>query len=133
MSRHQTLTFTLRFIAVVQFALGAAFLLAPRPAAQLLGLAPAPAWTDWLFAMMAARFLGFGYGMWLAARAPHAHRAWIRAMIAIQSVDWIATIYYLSAGAVTLAQVTTAAFLPVLFVLVLLLAFPQRAPQPGAE
>ena len=119
------LVFMLRFVALVQFVLGAGFLLAPGKMAALFGLAAAPAWTGWLFAMMAARFLGFGYGMWLAARDPAAHVPWINAMIVIQAIDWLATLYYLAAGAVTLAQVTTAAFLPVVFIILILANYPR--------
>ena len=40
-------------------------------------------------------------------------------MIGIQAVDWFATIAYLLTGTVAIAQVSTAAFLPVVFVAVL--------------
>ncbi|MEA2000405.1 MAG: hypothetical protein U9N84_00745 [Actinomycetota bacterium] len=69
--------------------------------------------------MFGARALGFAYGMFHAARNPETHLEWIRAMIGIQAIDWIATIGYLVTGAVTMAQVTTAAFLPILFILIL--------------
>ena len=121
------LRFTLWFIAVVQFVLGAAFLAAPEQTAQAMGLSVAPAWTNWLFGMMAARFLGFGYGMLVAARDPPRARAWINAMVAIQAIDWLVTLKYLLTGAVTLAQVSTASFLPVLFVIILVLGLPRPA------
>lgn len=121
------LSLTLGFIAVVQIALGAAFLAAPGPTSRLFGLTVAPAWTNWLFGMMAARFLGFGYGMALAARNPLANLSWIRAMVVIQAIDWFVTLHYLTAGAVTLAQVTTASFLPAVFVVLLLASYPRPA------
>ena len=120
------LSFTLRFIAVVQIVLGFAFLLAPDVTGHMLGLAPAPDWTRWMFGMMAARFLGFGCGMLLAARDPDGSTPWIKAMIGIQAIDWVVTLYYVSSGAVTLAQVSTASFLPVIFIIVLLSNFPQQ-------
>jgi len=120
-SSSRLLIVTLRFIALVQFILGAAFLLAPEQTAGALGLADAPGWANWMFGMMAARFLGFGYGMLVAARDPAAARPWISAMIAIQAIDWIVTVKYLYAGAVTLAQVSTASFLPIIFVAILTL------------
>jgi hypothetical protein len=119
------LVWVLRFIALVQLVLGVGFLLAPGPLAQALGLAPAPVWTGWLFAMMAARFLGFAYGMSLATRDPARHIHWINAMLVIQAIDWLATVYYLSSGAVTLAQVTTASFLPVVFIALVLANYPR--------
>lgn len=131
-NNQRLMVFMLRFVAVVQWFLGIGFLLAPAGLATLLGLALAPTWTAWLFAMMAARFLGFGYGMWLAARDPRRHVHWINAMLVIQAIDWLATLYYLAAGAVTLGQVTTAAFLPVVFIVVLLANHPWRARPAGA-
>ena len=116
---------TLVLIGVVQVVLGAV-LLVPGLAATLLDLDPAPGWVDWMLVMFAARALGFGYGMFLAARDPQAHPGWIRAMVGIQVIDWVGTIGYLLAGQVTLAQVTTAAFLPVVFVAVLLARFPRQ-------
>ncbi|MBU6297062.1 MAG: hypothetical protein KGJ79_01370 [Alphaproteobacteria bacterium] len=125
-SRHpRLLSATLGLIALIQLILGAAFLAAPERTAQVLGLAAAPGWTNWLFGMMAARFLGFGYGMAVAARDPQGARSWIKAMIAIQAIDWFVTLKYLNAGAVTLAQVSTASFLPVVFVVVLTLGLPK--------
>ena len=110
---------TLYLIAAFQLVLGAAFLVAPAAMAAALGLPAAPGWTGWLFAMMAARFLGYGVGMVLAARDPGRHRAWIDTMIVIQAIDWLATVGHVLAGDVTWRQVSTAGFMPVLFVGVL--------------
>ncbi|WP_296449320.1 hypothetical protein [Rhodoferax sp. UBA5149] len=118
---------TLWFIAIVQFTLGIAFLAVPEQAAQSLGLSAAPGWANWLFGMMAARFLGFGYGMVMAVRHPEQARPWIKAMVAIQAMDWLVTLKYLYFGAVTLAQVSTASFLPVVFVVVLLIGMRRSA------
>lgn len=121
------LALTLRCIAFVQAFLGIGFLAAPEVTTRWLGLQPAPAWTNWLFGMMAARFLGYAYGMWMAARDPVAARPWITSMIAIQLVDWGVTIKYLALGAVTLTQVSTASFLPLLFVASLAICLPRRS------
>ena len=112
---------TLWLVAIIQFTLGIAFLAAPEQAAQSLGLSAAPGWANWLFGMMAARFLGFGYGMVMAVRHPEQALPWIKAMIAVQAMDWLVTLKYLYLGAVTLAQVSTASFLPVVFVVLLLI------------
>ena len=122
---------TLYLIAAFQIGLGVLFLL-PGVFADLMGLEQAPPWTAWLFAMFGARAIGFGYGMVLAARDPFANRSWIVAMVAVQGIDWLATLVYLATGAVTLAQVTTAAFVPLFFVVVLarhLFATPARSAQ----
>jgi hypothetical protein len=124
----RTMSFTLRFIALVQLVLGVGFLMVPADMASLLGLAVTPGWANWMFGMMAARFLGFGYGMLIAARQVAGNVAWLRAMVAIQLIDWAVTVKYLVSGAVTLAQVNTASFLPLVFVALLWWAWP-RAPR----
>ena len=122
---------TLITVGVFQLVFGVVFLAAPRATASLLGLTPAaPAWVNWLLAMMAARFLGYAYGMFIAARDPQRHRAWIDTMIVIQAVDWTATLAYLITGDLTLRQVTTASFMPALFIAALLRYRPRRDTTP---
>lgn len=125
---------TLLLIGIVQLVLGT-ILLIPGLFPALLGLADVPPGVDWMFAMFGARSLGFAYGMVLAARDPHRHAAWIRTMIAVQAIDWLATVAYLVTGAVTLGQVTTAAFLPVVFIVLLVRLAPsaQDAGSPPTE
>ena len=65
--------------------------------------------------------------MFATARDPARHPSWINTMIIIQAVDWIATLGYLIAGAVTLRNVTAAAFLPPLFIAALLRWHPGRS------
>ena len=110
---------TVALIVVVQVVLGLIFVLSPAMFASLLGLPPAPAWTDWMFAMLGARAFGFAYGMVIALRDIRRHASWFTAMIVVQAIDWIATMIALQEGKVTLQQVSSAAFLPVLFVAVL--------------
>ena len=120
------LQITLVFIGVVQMVLGLAFALVPTQFSAMLGLAAAPTWVYWMFAMFSARAFGFAYGMFLAARDPIKHVAWIRAMIGVQAIDWLATTYYVLTGAVTLAQVTTASFLPIIFIALLVGFYPRQ-------
>ncbi|MDJ0344903.1 hypothetical protein QMK19_30370 [Streptomyces sp. H10-C2] len=125
----RALRVTLVTVGVFQLALGALFLVAPGASAEVLGLRPAaPAWANWLFAMMAARFLGYAYGMFAAARAPRERVGWIDTMIVVQAIDWTATLAYLAASELTLRQVSTAAFAPVLFIGALLWFHPRRLP-----
>lgn len=112
--------FVIAVIAVIQVFLGVAMIVAPGPFAEFSGLPEAPEWTGWLFAMFGARCLGYAVGLFAALRDPVAHRLWLQTMLGIQAIDWIATVAYLVGGSVTLSQVTTAAFLPVLFVVALL-------------
>src|SRR2546430_15092119 len=129
MSSMRALRISLVFIGIFQPVRGALFLLVPGQAADLLGLRPAaPPWVNWLFAMMAARFLGYAYGMFTAARAPRARVAWINTMIVIQAIDWAAPIAYLIPGDLSLQQVTTAALVPVLFICALPWWHPRRLP-----
>jgi hypothetical protein len=120
------LRITLGFIGVVQFILGVVFLFIPTQFASLVHLATVPAWVPWMFAMFSARAFGFAYGMFIAMREPKAHRTWIVAMILVQAVDWIVTLYFLLQGAVTLPQVSTASFLPIIFIGVLVMRFPRE-------
>lgn len=118
---------TLIVVGIFQIFFGILFLAAPVASASLFKLEPAaPAWANWLFAMMGVRFLGYGYGMFAAARDPLGRVAWIDTMIVIQAVDWLATLGYLIAGELTLAQVTTAAIAPLLFIIALLVWHPRR-------
>jgi hypothetical protein len=77
----------------------------PATYAELLHLQPAaPAWVNWLLAICGARFVGYGIGMFVAARAPWRNRVWIDTMIAIQVVDFIAIAGYLADGVASLRQ-----------------------------
>jgi len=113
------------FIGIVQVFFGIIFMLIPSQFANMVGLETAPTWVNWLFVMMSARFFGFAYGMFIASRQPYQHRHWIIGMVGVQALDWVGTLYYLFNGTLTIAQVSTASFLPVIFVAVLLYRFPQ--------
>ena len=126
MMKVSALRITLGAIGIVQLILGVVFLFMPSQFATVLGLAVIPAWVPWMFAMFGARALGFAYGMFLAMRQPEQHRAWIGSMIVVQAIDWIATIYFVLQGAVTLPQVSGASFLPILFILVLVTRYPRQ-------
>ena len=121
------LRISLIIIGIVQGFFGVLFLVAPATAPQLLGLpGEQPAWVTWLFAMMAARFLGYAVGMLVAARDPFRGESWINTMIGIQAVDWLATLAVLATGALDIRNVTTAAVLPPLFVAALVWWHPRR-------
>lgn len=115
----KVLNFTLRFIGTVQLALGIIFLLFPQQFASFSQLEQLPGWGLWMFTQMGARFIGYGIGMFAAATNPRKYLLWIETMIGIQLIDWIGTMVYLMNGSVTLSQVSTAPFLPILFIIVL--------------
>lgn len=126
----------LRLIGLVQVFFGVLFVLAPTRAGDVLGLgAEPPSWVPWLFVMLGARFLGFGAGMFWAARDPAAHVSWIDAMIGVQVLDWIGTVVFLASGSIPLPNVASAVLLPVVFVAGLLWWHPRRqaraVPVPG--
>ncbi len=120
------LRYTLGFIGVVQIVLGLIFIFMPAQFADMLDLEAAPGWALWMFSMFGARALGFGYGMFIAMRDPARHAAWLVAMIGVQAVDWLGTVFYLIDGSVTLMQVSTAPFLPILFIAMLWYYFPRE-------
>ena len=66
-----------------------------------------------MFAMLGARALGFAYGMLIAQRDVVRYASWLVAMIIVQALDWVATLVALTAGKVTLAEVSTTPFLPI--------------------
>lgn len=121
------LRFTIGGIGVVQLVLGVVFIFAPSLFAAMLGVKEAPAWVNWMFIMFGARSLGFAYGMFIAMRDPSAHIIWLRAMIGIQVIDWLGTIYFVATGSLTLLQVSGASFLPLIFIAVLTLRYPRHS------
>ena len=92
----------------------------PRQFITLNDLESPPEWVFWLFAQMAARFIGYGVGMFAVAKDPVRNRLWTQTMIAIQAIDWFSTIFYLFNGSVTLIQVSTAPLLPIIFIIILI-------------
>jgi hypothetical protein len=110
---------TIVLIIIVQVALGIVFIFMPSKFSEMMGLEVAPAWTGWIFAQFGARCLGFAYGMFLALRNLARNASWLTAMIIVQIIDWAGTIVPLVNGTLKLSQVSTAPFLPVVFVLVL--------------
>ncbi len=125
--RNLILRINLGVIAFFQIALAIVFLFIPGPFAAAIGLPDAPQWTYWMFAMFSARALGYAVGMILAIREPLAHRSWIITMVGVQAIDWIATLVFIGAGAITLAQASTAAFIPVIFIVLALATLPRRS------
>lgn len=121
------LRLTLGGIGVVQLILGVVFIFAPALFANMLGVKEAPAWVNWIFIMLGARSFGFAYGMFMAMRNPLTHIIWIRAMIIIQAIDWVGTLYFVANGSLTLLQVSSASFLPLIFIAVLTLRYPRQS------
>lgn len=121
------LRIALRATGVVQLFFGILFVVAPSTTSDVLQTRPSePGWVDWLFVMMGARFIGYGVGMFVAARDPRRHLAWIDTMVVVQALDWASTVGFLLAGEVALRNVTSAAVLPPLIMAALLWWHPRR-------
>jgi len=120
------LRITLVFIAIAQFVAGLLYMFFPGMLAKLLGLPETPQWSYWVFALFGARCLGYAVGMILAIRDPLKYRAWIITMIGVQAIDWIATLVFIGAGALTVAQAPLSVFMPVVFIVLLLVTMPRN-------
>jgi hypothetical protein len=111
---------TLIVIGIIQISCGAMYLVTPGAVAGSLQLQPAAApWVNWLLATAGARFIGYGIGMFAAARAPSRHPVWINTMIAIQAVDFLATLGYLANGVLPAHHFALTLWLPLLWVVLL--------------
>jgi len=126
MNRKLFLQITLVVVGIAQIFFGVAFTFAPAKFSAMLGLSPAPQWAYWMFSMFGARCFAFAYGMLLAMRDPIKNIHWIQAMIAVQIVDWLGTLYYLANGGITLAQVASASYLPLIFIILLVIFYPRE-------
>ena len=126
MNRKLLLQISLIVVGIAQIFFGAAFTFAPTKFSALLGLSVAPQWAYWMFSMFGARSFAFAYGMFLAARHPIRYIHWIQAMIGVQIIDWLGTLYYLANGGITLSQVSSAAILPLIFIVVLVIFYPRE-------
>ncbi|MFD2671719.1 hypothetical protein ACFSUC_08885 [Marinicrinis sediminis] len=126
MKKTTVLKGTALFIGLVQLILGAGYLLAPHAFHASIGLEGLPEWAAWPMAMNGARFLLFAFGMFMVFRNPTRNKSWIQAMIMVQAIDWISTMIYVFRDVVTLSQVSTASFLPIIFITLLLFTYPAR-------
>ena len=79
--------FLLKAIATIQLVLGTLYLTAPQWLLARMGHSPAPPDLLYPLAMLAARFIAYGAGLWMASRDPARHAPWIRLMVLIQVID----------------------------------------------
>jgi len=90
-------------IAASQLVLAALTLFAPLAFFGWMGLTvPAPD-NGYMIGMLGARFLAYGIGMAMLARAERPSRFWIANMALIQAVDLALALAYLGLGLVPLA------------------------------
>lgn len=93
----------LRLVATLQVLLGVLYLVAPHWLLARMGHSPAAPDLAYPLAMLAARFLAYGLGLWCAARDPWRQASWIRLMALIQLIDLGAGLFYTATGVVPLA------------------------------
>jgi hypothetical protein len=112
-------------IGVVQIVLGLGFLLAPAVFMETMGFSAPAADNNYMFGMLAARFLAYGLGMFVVARAPEANRFWIQNMIGIQVIDLAVGLFYTATGTVSLVNAVFPMFNATVFIVLLWLWQPR--------
>jgi hypothetical protein len=90
-------------VGIVQIILGLAYLFFPQAFLHWMGHSHTAADINYPLGMLAARFLAYGIGMFVIARAPERHSFWINNMILIQLVDLSVGVFYTASGIVTLS------------------------------
>lgn len=108
-------------LAILYFAVPAGFV-------AWQGLTPPAADAGYPLAMLAARFLVYGIGMFHIARDPAGNLFWARGMVAIQVIDLLAGAAYLAAGLITPATAALPMVNAALFALALHWALGQARP-----
>ena len=96
-------TLLLRAVALIQIVLGLLYLFAPGWMTASMGHSPLPADLAYPLAMLAARFLAYGAGIWASASDPLGNARWVRLMALIQAIDLAAGVAYTALGVVPLA------------------------------
>ena len=115
-------------IGVSQLVLGALYLFCPQAFIAWQGLSEIGRDINYPLAMLAARFLVYGVGMFVIASDPARYRIWADGMIAIQMIDLAAGLYYTGTGVVHMADSAVPMFNAALFTIGL--AFLRRSINP---
>jgi hypothetical protein len=123
------LAWLLRVVGVIQLALGILYLFFPDWLLTAMGHTLPPVDLHYPLAMLAARFIAYGIGFYLIARAPAEHTLWINLMILIQCIDLAAGIFYTTTGVVSLGLSGFAMFNACWIIVLLTLWHPRRAPR----
>ncbi len=87
-------------IALSQFALGLLTLFLPGQFFGWMGLTVPPPDNGYMIGMLGVRFLAYGAGMAMLARAPAPSRFWLANMLFIQIGDFLVGAAYLALGLV---------------------------------
>lgn len=92
----------LHLVGGIQIVLGLFYLFAPDFFLQQMGHSAVARDLHYPLAMLAARFIVYGFGFIFAARAPERHRLWLMNMVFIQLIDLAAGLFYTANGTVSL-------------------------------
>lgn len=89
-------------VGVVQLVLGLAYLFVPHELLRWMGHSIPTDDLNYPLGMLAARFLAYGLGMFVIARAPNRHAFWIQNMVLIQVLDLAVGLFYTFSGTIPL-------------------------------
>lgn len=89
-------------VGIVQLILGLAYLFIPHELLRWMGHSIPAADLNYPLGMLAARFLAYGLGMFVIARAPNRHAFWIQNMVLIQVLDLAVGLFYTFSGTLPL-------------------------------
>lgn len=116
-------------VGVVQLVLGLAYLFVPHELLRWMGHSIPANDLNYPLGMLAARFLAYGLGMFVIARAPHRHLFWIQNMVLIQAIDLTVGLFYTFVGTIPLKLSAFPMFNAVLIAVLLWLWRPKSAAQ----
>ena len=119
------LSIVLGMVGVAQLVLGICLLIIPQQFAAWMGLSPTGTDINYLFGMLAARFLAYGVGMFVVARSQESNRFWIDNMAFIQAVDLAVGLFYTLNGTLAIKVSAFPMFNASVFMLLLVLWRPK--------
>lgn len=89
-------------VGIVQLILGLAYLFIPHELLRWMGHSIPATDLNYPLGMLAARFLAYGLGMFVIARAPNRHVFWIQNMVLIQVLDLAVGLFHTFSGTIPL-------------------------------
>jgi hypothetical protein len=114
-------------VGIVQLVLGLAYLFIPHELLRWMGHSLPATDINYPLGMLAARFLAYGLGMLVIARAPAQHPFWIKNMVLIQVIDLAVGLFYTLSGTIPLKLSAFPMFNATLIALLLWLWRPKSA------
>lgn len=119
-------------VGVVQLVLGLAYLFFPHELLRWMGHSIPANDLNYPLGMLAARFLAYGLGMFVIARAPDRHLFWIQNMVLIQAIDLAVGLFYTFVGTIPLKLSAFPMFNAILIAVLLWLWRPKSTAQSPA-